>query len=95
MYAAWGAFLSAIAAPIVKKVLAILGFGVVTWTGLQALRDQLQSTIQGLFSGLPDPVYQVLALAGMVDMVGIWLGAITTVIGIASLKQLAMLGAMT
>lgn len=87
----WGAFFSAIAGPIAKKVLAALGMGMITFAGFQAIKGQIDSAVSTMWAGMPASVYQVVALAGFVDAVGVWLGALTTAVTLLTIKRLGVL----
>lgn len=84
------AFLGALAAPLVNKVLIALGFVYVSYSALSYFKSQIDSAVQAAISAIHPSIYQILALAGLVDMVGIWLGAFTFVLGYMSVKKLAM-----
>lgn len=85
------AFLALIAAPLVKKVLIALGFGFVSYASLNAFKSALDSAISAALSAINPSVYQVMALAGFVDIVGIWLGAFTFVIAFLAVKKLRII----
>jgi hypothetical protein len=87
---AWAAFLAAIAGSLAKRVLAAIGIGVLTFAGFTALKTQFDSLITGYLGSMIGSVYQILALGGIVDSIGIWAGAVTTVISVTALKKLAM-----
>lgn len=69
-----------------------IGLGTVTYAGFTALKSQLDSAITGALGSLGGGAYQVVALAGFVDAVGIWLGALTAAVTLLSFKRF---GAMT
>jgi hypothetical protein len=91
MWALIGPFLAGIAGPIVRRVLAALGFGLISYVGFQAIKDQVSAAITASLSGMPQAVYQVLALAGFVDAIGIWLGALTAAAAAMMIKKLGLL----
>lgn len=82
------AFFGLIAGPIVKRVLIALGFVFVSYTAVSSFKSYLVSSVQTLVSAIHPVIYDVLALAGFVDMVGIWLGAFTFVLGFMSVKKM-------
>ena len=53
VYAFLTYLLSAIAVPLVKKILVALGVGYVSYSGVSALLDSAYLSIQGMFAGLP------------------------------------------
>lgn len=69
-----------------------LGLGMVTYAGFSALKSQLDTAITGALGSLGSGAYQILALAGFIDAVGIALGAMTAAVTILSMKRF---GAMT
>lgn len=89
--AAWAPFLLTVAVPIVKKVLAAIGIGVITYVGFDALKDTLDDAINNALTGIPQDAYNVIALAGFVDAIGIWLSAITMVLTILVIKRFGFL----
>lgn len=89
----WATFVASGVAGWVKKGAAALGLGVVSYVGWQAINAQIQSAVTGALSGLTGDVYQVVALAGFVDAVGIWLGAATSAVSLLAIKRLGVLNA--
>lgn len=88
---AWAALFGAIAGPIAKRVLAALGFGIITYGGYQAMYSGLENILDTMLSALSPALYQILALAGLVDVIGIWLGALATVVAISAFGTLGRL----
>lgn len=89
----WASFISAGVGIWAKKATVALGVGLVTFAGFQGIKAQLANLIQSSWGGLPGDVYQILALGGFVDGVGIWLGAVTTAITLLTIKRLGVLQA--
>lgn len=87
----FGAFLAAISGALAKRILIAVGFSFVTYTGFQTLKSVVASAINVHLGAIPNSIYQVLALAGFVDSIGIWLGAFTVVVAFLSVKKLAFL----
>ena len=85
----WGAFFAAIAGPIARRVLASLGFGLVTLVGLQVVQSQIDSAVGSAWTGIPADTYQVLALGGWVDALAYWLAAFATVVAWLAVSRLA------
>jgi cyanate permease len=81
------AFLLAMALPIAKKVFIALGLGIVTFTGLSLILNQLQSYIITSIGGVTADAAQVAALFGFHQSVGILLAAITTKFAMASFTR--------
>lgn len=87
----WATFIAGGVAGWVKRGAGALGVGVVTYTGFAALRDQVVQAVTGALGGLSGDVYQVIALAGFVDAVGVWMGAFGVVVTLLSFKRLGVL----
>jgi hypothetical protein len=88
---AWGAFISAGIGVWVKKALFSLGIGVITFVGFSALEAQIRAYVANAWSGLPSAAYQILALAGFVDMLGIAVASISAAVALLSLKRIGVL----
>jgi hypothetical protein len=91
MWALLGPFLASVAGPLVRRILAALGFGIITYVGFQVVKDQVQDAITAALTGMPLAVYQILALGGFVDSIGIWLGALTAAVAAMAIKKLGLL----
>lgn len=87
----WAVFFAALAGPLAKRVLVALGMGVITYAGWATVQGQISSAVTGALGGIGASVYQVLALAGFVDCIGIWLAAITTAVTLMTVKRLGVL----
>lgn len=87
----WGLFISASVGVWVKKALAAIGVGAITYAGWSVIKTQISSSISGALGGLAGSVYDVLALAGLVDAIGIWLGAMTAAVTLLSIDKLGLL----
>lgn len=81
------AFIYAIGASVVKRILVALGIGLMTYAGFASVQGQIQSAIDFALGSAPMAVYQIIALGGMVDAVGIWLGALSAAVVLLSLKR--------
>lgn len=81
-------WLMSMVGPVVKKVLTTIGLGWLTFEGVTGLADQVRNSVLGSFGGTAGVVYDLLALAGFIDSVGIILGAISMVAGLAALGKL-------
>ena len=64
-----------------------MGFGLLVFTGWQSIKDDVSNIFQSMFAGLPADVYAIVAMAGFVDAVGIWLSALTIIVGVYSFKK--------
>lgn len=70
-------FISAIAGPIVAKVLTSLGVGLVTYTGLTLLLDQAKDALISNISSTGAAYVALLGLAKLDVVINITLGAVT------------------
>lgn len=89
--ASFGLYLDSIATPIVKRVLGGLGMGVVTYTGLQVVMDQIKNGVLGNWGAISGAAGQLLGLAGVSDMIGIILGALACRFSMMRLKAISMI----
>ena len=74
--------------PLVKKGLAAVGLGWVTFEGVTGLLDQVRNSVMAGWSTMAPTVYDILALAGFLDAVGIILGSMATIAGLATMSRL-------
>ena len=72
-----GLLLASMVPTLVRKVLAALGFGIVTITGLTVVTDALKQNIINTFGGIPGDILAVANLAGMGTAINILLGALS------------------
>lgn len=85
-------WLAALLPSLVGRVLAALGFGVVTVTGFNIAWDSLKSLILTNFGGMSADIMGLANLAGVGEGLGIILGAITarvTFTALISAKKIA------
>lgn len=87
----WQAFIAGSVGVWAKKALASVGVGMIVYTGFLVFKGQIDSAIQNMFSGLPADAYQLFALAGLVDVVGVWLGALSAAAAFLSFRRLGLL----
>lgn len=73
----FAAFLAALVPSLVARVLAALGFGLVTVVGIDFVSDQLLGYLTSSIGGLPASIAGLLGLAGVGAGLNIILGAIT------------------
>jgi len=80
--------------PVLARVLVALGFSVVSFVGMDLVMNQLISTAQGAWGGLPVSILQLVGLAGIGQGLGIIMGAVLTRVMIWQLqKSTRILGA--
>lgn len=88
--ASYGLYLNSIATPLVKNVLVGLGFGVVTYTGLQAAFSTLQSLVVNNLNSLPAQVASLMYLAGFNYSIGLILSACSMRLAMTAVKKLQL-----
>lgn len=88
----WANFISGNVGVWAIKGSTALGIGTITYAGFLALKTQLDSAITGALGSIGGGAYQIMALAGFIDAIGIALGAMTAAVTILSMKRF---GAMT
>ena len=85
-------WIASLVGPLVNRVLLSLGFGFISiYASLVYIKGQIDSKMNEYLGQLWPDVYSIAALAGFVDAIGIWLGALTAVITFMGLKRLASL----
>ncbi len=72
------AFLMGISIPLVLRVVAALGFSVITYTGVTEFWSQLVGIAQANWSALPVTAMQLAGLSGIPEMLGMIFGAYAT-----------------
>lgn len=87
----FGLYFASISVPIAQRVLAGLGMGVVTYTGLSLVLSQIQSYVLLNYGLIPSAAAQIMALAGVPQVIGIVLGALVTRFSMLQLKSLSMI----
>ena len=86
--------LLALVPPILARILVSLGFAVVSFVGMELLMNQMISTVQNAWGGLPASILQLAGLAGIGQGLGIIFGAVLTRVMIWQLqKSTRILGA--
>lgn len=75
----WSAFLTFLVFAA-KRIIVALGFGYLSYQGLKLLADQVKQqvlqSLEGVGGGFAADAYQIVALAGGFEVVGIMLGAL-------------------
>lgn len=90
----FGQLLLSLVQPFVARVLLAIGFSVVSFVGMEVLVNQLISSAQGAWGGLPVAILQLAGLAGIGQGLSIVFGAVLTRIMIWQLqKSTRILGA--
>lgn len=66
----------ALAGPFIRRILIALGVGVISFAGLTLLANQVRDQVLSNLSGLTGDAYQVIAMSGAFEAVGILLGGL-------------------
>lgn len=83
-----GAFLALSIGAFVKRALIAIGFGTITYVGLQAVYDQVQQNIIGNYGLMAGASMQLADLAGVGQTLGILLGALAGRIALIAVSKL-------
>ncbi|MFN5048841.1 DUF2523 family protein [Roseateles sp.] len=88
----WAAFIMALVGPVVKRVLASLGLGIVTFTGVDLAVSSVLSQAKAAWAGgLVGDAAQLVAMAGGNTALGIIAGGITARVTMIALKRFSIL----
>lgn len=87
----WAAFVGAGVGIWAKKALVGLGVGVISFAGLSTLKVQLDGMMAAQIGTLPADAYSIMAMAGVLDVVNIWLAAFAIVIVLSAGKRFGIL----
>lgn len=85
-----GSFLSAIAWPIVSRVLASMGMGVISFVGLKAALDSAISSAQNSMLDVLPEVAAILSMSGSITALSIISGALVTSVSMVALKRIGL-----
>ncbi|MCY4753225.1 DUF2523 family protein [Pelomonas aquatica] len=89
------AAIASLAAPMAARVLASLGFGVVSIIGASLAVDQIKGLVLMSLGSVPTAIMQIAGLAGCWTALGMVFGAVTftvTLFGLTKAVRLAGLG---
>lgn len=89
--ASWGSFLAGAVGPLARRALVHLGIGVVSYTAVRAVVEQLGDAVRGSMGGLTGAAYALCAMGGVIDAVSIWLAAVSVAVGVAFVSRLGMM----
>lgn len=89
----WASFISAGVGSWVRQGAASLGIGLISYVGFSSIKSQVAAAMSAALGGLPADVFAVLGLAGFGTVIGIWLGAMTTVASMMAFKRLGVMQA--
>lgn len=80
-------FLAQILKPLVARVLAAIGMGLVTYQGVTALTDQLRQAIADRFGGLAEDIAAIVGLLGIDTAMTLILSAYVAVLTINGIRN--------
>lgn len=83
-----GTFLTAASLPVVKRVLAGLGIGTITYVGLQAAFTQASGFVSSYYGQIGGDAAGLIGLLGMGEALGIILGALSARMSMMMLSKL-------
>lgn len=88
---ALAAWLLSMAWPVVQRVLAALGLGIVSYEGLRLLSGQLDSLIRAAWGGIGGSMLDIATLGGIPQAIGIILAAYNARLAFLVLKKISFL----
>lgn len=91
MGSGFAGLLQSIAGPIAKRVLISLGFGIVSYAGLQTAFTAAQSALTSAYGAITGDIAGILGLAGFGQAIGVILGAMAARIAFMQVSKLQLL----
>lgn len=85
------AMLMALVAPIAKRVLVSLGFGLVIYAGFTEFLGLVENAVSTNLGQTSTAVLQIISLYGMPQATGIIIGAFAVNVSLMTLKRFALL----
>ena len=82
-----------LAGPVVKKALAALGFGILTFAAVQAAFSTAQSALLASYGQISADILGPLEMAGFGQAVGIILGALGARLSVQAMSKLGRIAA--
>jgi cell division protein FtsX len=83
-----GAFLATSIGALVKRALVAIGFGAITYTGLQVAFDSAKTSVIQAYGSMAGASLQLADLAGVGTVIGIILGAMAGRIAIVAVNKI-------
>lgn len=87
----FGGYLASVSTPIVQRALTGLGFGVVTYVGLDAAFSAARNAVISSWGAIPNGALTILSMSGAGEAVGIILGALSARLAMVQLKSLQVI----
>jgi len=84
-------FVLMLAGPLIKRILAALGVGTITYTGYTLFLEQVKNAIVNNFTGMAGPAFELAAMMGFQQAVGIMLGALIARMSVTQFKKFGIL----
>lgn len=81
-----GAWLTTAIPALATQIFVSLGFGVITYLGLDMIKEQIESYLYGAIGQIPSDILMLVNIAGFADAVNIVMGAITSRFAFQALK---------
>ncbi len=69
------------------KLLAVLGFGFISYEGFDILIDSFISLVQGNLGGMGGNIASIISMAGFTDAIGYFLSAVSTKAALVATKK--------
>lgn len=76
--------------PLVSRVLAALGLGTLTFTGMSAGVTAFLDQAKGMFAGMAGEVLQIIAMSGFFDAMSITSGGLISGMAFMAMKRFAL-----
>lgn len=86
-----GTFLVGLAAPVVRRMAASLGVGVVSYAAISTALDTALNAAQNAWSGLPSQIAGLVGLSGIPEALSIIAGALVARASLIAIKRLGVL----
>jgi len=87
----WLGFLLAAVTPVAKKMLVGLGFGFMTYTGVDVAFNRLTTALVNAFSGLSPDIISYCQITGVFDAMGLVIAAYSFKISIGIFSKMQKL----
>lgn len=86
----WASFIAGGVGRWTKQGAISLGVGVIAYSGWEAVGSAIETAVSNAFGAVGNDVYQILALAGFIDVVGIWLGCFSIALTLMVVRKLGL-----
>lgn len=86
-----GKFFEGAASPIVKRVMASLGLGVVSFAAITTALTSAITMARGYYTGLPEYIFALAGLGGIGEGMGIIAGALVFRAAFSSMSKIGVL----